>query len=377
MTDYEILNDKEALNESKAKTKEHNIQNRLMAEKKMTEDLHASRIRFEEERKALLDEKENLLSSASDPEARKEIEKRMKARLDFLKKSEKRDIKQIKDTYHHDKFHRSFFSVLDAYLSRPPMWIVNLVTLAIFLGVFIYFAFNQKMFESTGHGWLQTIADFFKGLFVPDYDMFLGTGVYSFETSVVYLCLQTFAIAFLGTLFASILAVPFGFLASKKLFGKWSYFSTAVLILIRTVPEIVFCYIMIMVTGFSPITGVVVLSIQSIGMVGKMYSDGLDGMDMTFLEAYDSCGSTRFGSIRVGVLPQVLPSFLSTILYRFDLNLRTASILGLVGAGDLGRLILRFSSEHKWPQLGSLMWGLIVMIVLVDLVSTQIRKKLV
>ena len=146
MTDYEILNDKEALNEEKAKTKEHNIQNRLMAEKKMTEDLHASRIRFEEERKALLDEKENLLSSASDPEARKEIEKRMKARLDFLKKSEKRDIKQIKDTYHHDKFHRSFFSVLDAYLSRPPMWIVNLVTLAIFLGVFIYFAFNQNMF---------------------------------------------------------------------------------------------------------------------------------------------------------------------------------------------------------------------------------------
>ena len=151
----------------------------------------------------------------------------------------------------------------------------------------------------------------------------------------------------------------------------------AVLILIRTVPEIVFCYIMIMVTGFWPITGVVVLSIQSIGMVGKMYSDGLDGMDMTFLEAYDSCGSTRFGSIRVGVLPQVLPSFLSTILYRFDLNLRTASILGLVGAGDLGRLILRFSSEHKWPQLGSLMWGLIVILVLVDLVSTQIRKKLV
>ena len=74
MTYYEILNDKEALNEAKAKTKEHNIQNRLMAEKKMTEDLHASRIRFEEERKALLDEKDNLLSSASDPEARKEIE---------------------------------------------------------------------------------------------------------------------------------------------------------------------------------------------------------------------------------------------------------------------------------------------------------------
>ncbi len=294
-----------------------------------------------------------------------------------MKKAEKRDNRQIKDTYHHDKSHRSFVSVLDAYFSRPPMWIVNLVTALIFLGFFIYFSIEQKVFQPTGQGWIQTVGDFFKGLFVPDYDMFFGTGAYPFTSSVLYLCLQTFAIAFLGTLFASILAVPFGFLASKKLFGKWSYISTAVLILIRTVPEIVFCYIMIMVTGFSPLTGVVVLSIQSIGMVGKMYSDGLDGMDMTFLEAYDSCGSTRFGSIRVGVMPQVLPSFLSTILYRFDLNLRTASILGLVGAGDLGRLILRFSSEHKWPQLGSLMWGLIVMIIIVDLISTRIRKKLV
>ena len=173
-----------------------------------------------------------------------------------------------------------------------------------------------------------------------------------------------------------------------------------ILIIIRTIPEIIFCYIMIRVTGFGPITGVVVLSIQSIGMIGKMYSDNLDSIDMSFLEALDSAGASRLSKIFIGVFPQVFPNFISTILYRFDLNLRTASILGLCGAGDLGQLILTYSSNANWPQLGSLIWGLgqliltyssnanwpqlgsliwglLVLILLVDFASTSIRKKLV
>ncbi len=377
MTEEEILHDKSALKEAKAKTKEENRLSRARAEEKMTKDLVASKKRFDEDRNKLKEEHEVALACLTDSTARKEEEKRYRKQLSFLNKAEKGDAAQIKDTYHHDKKHRPFLNVLDAFLSRPPLWISNAVLLLVFLGVFLYFSYQQGLFHSSGKVWLNTITAFFHGFFVPDYNMILGVGGYSFQQSVIYLCLQTFAIAFLGTLFASLLAIPFGFLASKKLFGRWSYLSTTVLIIIRTIPEIVFCYVMIMVTGFSPLTGVIVLSIQSIGMIGKMYSDGLDGMDMTFLEAYDSCGSTRFGSIRAGVFPQVMPSFLSTILYRFDLNLRTASILGLVGAGDLGRLILTYSNESKWPQLGALMWGLIVMIILVDLVSTQIRKKLV
>ena len=72
----------------------------------------------------------------------------------------------------------------------------------------------------------------------------------------------------------------------------------------------------------SSITGVVVLSIQSIGMIGKMYSDNLDSIDMSFLEALDSAGASRLSKIFIGVFPQVFPNFISTILYRFDLNLR-------------------------------------------------------
>ena len=108
-----------------------------------------------------------------------------------------------------------------------------------------------------------------------------------------------------------------------------------------------------------------------------MYSDNLDSIDMSFLEALDSAGASRLSKIFIGVFPQVFPNFISTILYRFDLNLRTASILGLCGAGDLGQLILTYSRNANWPQLGSLIWGLLVLILLVDFVSTSIRKKLV
>lgn len=298
---------------------------------------------------------------------------REKAALRKYCHSQKKD---IRIQYRFQSRNRSFLSALDAFLSKPPMWVVNLIFVAIFLGVFIYFAVEAGLF-TVNHGSATNIKLFFKGLFVPDYGLFFGTGRYSFEQSVFYLCIQTFAIAFLGTLFSALLSIPFGFLASKKLFGRWSYISMVLLIVVRTIPEILFCFVMVRITGFGPITGVVVLSIQSIGMIGKMYSDNLDSIDMSYLEALDAAGSSKLSKIRLGVLPQVFPNFISTVLYRFDLNLRTASILGLVGAGDLGRLILTYSQNANWPQLGAIIWGLLAMVLLVDLISTQIRKKLV
>ena len=276
----------------------------------------------------------------------------------------------------YESKHRHYLDAVDAFFSCPPKWIVNLIFFGIFAGIFIYFSIIVNIFTPS-HGGLTNFFLFIKGLFVPDYDLFIGTNNYGFQQSVIYLCLQTFGIAFVGTLFSAILSIPFGFLASKKLFKNWSYISMTILIIIRTIPEIIFCYIMIRVTGFGPITGVVVLSIQSIGMIGKMYSDNLDSIDMSFLEALDSAGASKMSRVIIGVFPQVFPNFISTILYRFDLNLRTASILGLCGAGDMGRLILTYSRNANWPQLGALIWGLLVLVLLVDFVSTSIRKRLV
>ena len=303
--------------------------------------------------------------------------KELKRQLRSLPAYFRRQKKDIRSQAAFKSRNRHFLSAVDAFFSRPPMWVVNLVFVAVFVAVFVYFGIECGFF-TPGQGATSNLLLFAKGLFVPDYDLFFATGQYSdFQQSVVYLCLQTFGIAFVGTLISAILSIPFGFFASKKLFGNWSYISMVILIVIRTIPEIVFCFIMVRITGFSPMTGVIVLSIQSIGMIGKMYSDNLDSIDMTFLEALNATGASSLSQIRLGVIPQVFPNFMSTILYRFDLNLRTASILGLVGAGDLGRLILTYSRNANWPQLGALIWGLLIMVLLVDFVSTTIRKKLV
>lgn len=349
----------------------------LLARKKRAEKLFELKKASKENlNKINLKEIETKNNTSLSIDEKKKIYADLRNQKRSLKSYVKTQKKNIISETRYESTHRHYLDAVDAFFSCPPKWIVNLIFFLIFAGIFIYFSVLTNIFNPS-HGGLDNFFLFIKGLFVPDYDLFIGTNNYGFDKSVIYLCLQTFGIAFVGTLISSILTIPFGFFASKKLFGSWSYISMTILIIIRTIPEIIFCYIMIRVTGFGPITGVVVLSIQSIGMIGKMYSDNLDSIDMSFLEALDSAGASRLSKIFIGVFPQVFPNFISTILYRFDLNLRTASILGLCGAGDLGQLILTYSRNANWPQLGSLIWGLLVLILLVDFVSTSIRKKLV
>lgn len=358
--------------ESKQRTKEARIQAKADYAASLDELNKKQALGLENLEKNL---KENLESAQDNSTSSSLIKTYKKEKKLFLQKM-KYEKKKLRVKESFEMRFRHYVSHVDAFFARPKMWMVNLVTILIFIAAFIFFGIHSGSFNSHKSN-ADMMTKFFTGFFVPDYNLFLGTGQWSFNQSVLYLCLQTFAIAFVGTIFASLIAIPFGFLASHKLVGKYAIISEIILILIRTFPEIVFCMILVQITGFGPVTGVIVLSIQSVGMLGKMYSDDLDSMNMTFLESLDSSGGTTMSKIRVGVLPQVSSNFISTILYRFDLNLRNASILGLVGAGDMGRLILDYSNNQNWPQLGALLWGLLVMVLLVDFVSTQIRKKLV
>lgn len=369
------FNDQKARLEKKNESKKLSKEAALTAKKEYAEKMVA----LTESRKKQLAELNNAYQSNIQGKSKgevKQLTKQFKREKKYLLKSEHSQKKRYHSTRGNEKTYRHYLDAADAFFARPPIWAYTLLCVAIFLGFFIYFGINRKRFTSWETS-LEQLKGFFKGFFVPDYDLFFGTGIWKFTDSAFYLCIQTFAIAFVGTIFASLLAIPFGFLASHKLRGKKAIVSEIILILIRTLPEIVFCRIMVMVTGFGPFTGVIVLSIQSIGRVGKRYSDDLDSRDFKFLDALDACGGSRLSEIRVGIFPQVSSNFISTILYRFDLNLRNASILGLVGAGDLGRLILNYSTNQNWEQLGTLLWGLLVRVMLVDFVSTQIRKKLV
>ena len=275
------------------------------------------------------------------------------------------------------KVERHFLSVDEAYKSRPKKWIYNLVFAAIIIGVVLYFSLDLNFFGHFKNPNWSKFAKMCEGFINPDWSYFFGYGSFTFDKSVIYEVIQTFAIAFVGTTIASIISIPFGFLGSRRIVGHWAIIVEIILILIRTFPEILLGYVLIKVFGFGAITGVAVLSIHSVGMIGKMYSEQLDVIENGPLEALDACGATTFSRIHLGVTPQILPNFLNVVLYRFDLNIRTASLLGLVGAGGVGYSISVHSTNSHWSQLAAVLYGVIILVLLVDFASSKLRKKLI
>lgn len=272
-----------------------------------------------------------------------------------------------------------FTSVEDAYSCRPKKWIYNLVFFGVIVAVLLWFSLDCGTFEHFKNPNWAKLGKMMEGFIHPDFDYMFGANpnsLFDFTDSVVYQIIETFAIAFVGTTVASLLSIPFGFLASKMIVGKWSIISEVILITIRTFPEILLGLILIQVFGFGAFTGVMVLSVHSIGMIGKMYAEQLDMISKEPLEALDAVGATAFTRIQLGVVPQVAPNFLSVILYRFDLNVRTASLLGLVGAGGVGYPISIYSSGENWSQLAAVLYGVIFLVIVIDLISSALRKKL-
>ena len=194
---------------------------------------------------------------------------------------------------------------------------------------------------------------------------------------VLYQLLQTVAIAVLGTLIGGLLAVPFSFLACDKIVPKWlAFLFRAFILLIRTIPSLVWALVWIRVTGPNAFCGVVTQSICSIGMISKMYINAIEDLDTKILESLDASGCTAFQKIRYGILPQIIPNFISTIIYRFDINVKDATTMGIVGAGGIGAPLIQCISSSRWSMVGSYLCGMIVLMLLIEFFSTRVRRKL-
>lgn len=189
--------------------------------------------------------------------------------------------------------------------------------------------------------------------------------------------LETMAIAVLGTLIGALLAVPFSFLASTNIVPKWlSYITNAFVLMIRTIPSLVWALVWIRVTGPGAFCGVVTQSVCSIGMICKMYVNAIEDLDTRILESLDAMGCTRFQKIRYGILPQLYANFISTAIYRFDINIKDATTLGIVGAGGIGAALIQSINSRRWSMVGAYLFGMIVVMLIIELFSTRIRKKL-
>jgi len=191
------------------------------------------------------------------------------------------------------------------------------------------------------------------------------------------LLLETISIAFLGTLIGSILAIPFAFLSATNIVPRWvSLIFRSITMLIRTIPSLVWALIWIRVTGPGPFCGVITQSICSIGMVSKMYITAIENLDTGVLEALDAAGCNTFEKIRVGVIPQLSASFISTAIYRFDINLKDATILGIVGAGGIGFPLTDAIANARWNRVGAFVICLVALVIVIEYISTKIRARL-
>lgn len=263
-------------------------------------------------------------------------------------------------------------SVVEMYEARPHKWFLYF-TIVLIVALLVGWSSSGVHFTGVTQVGSEVAKGVFYGIFGPDYKLLFGTS----ETDVPYLLLQTVAIAVLGTLFGGILAIPFAFLAAENIMPKpVAYFFRIVILLIRTIPSLVWALMWIRVTGPGAQCGVITQSVCSIGMISKMYITAIENLDTKILESLDAMGCTPFQKIRYGVIPQLTASFISTMIYRFDINLKDATTLGIVGAGGIGASLVQCLNSRRWAMVGSFVWGLMVLVMIIELISTRIRKKL-
>lgn len=283
-----------------------------------------------------------------------------------MEKKKKNLIEEIEQTL--DKK----LTVAEMYANRPRKWVLYLAIVLLIVVMVGWSASDIKFTGLTVTG-TEVAKGVLHGVFSPDKALLFGTS----DTDVPYLLLQTIAIAVLGTLIGAVLAIPFAFLASFNIMPKPVAYAVRVLILmIRTIPSIVWALMWIRVTGPGAACGVITQSICSIGMISKMYITAIEDLDTHILESLDAMGCTPFQKIRYGVIPQLTASFISTTIYRFDINLKDATTLGIVGAGGIGASLVQCLNSRRWAMVGAFVWGLMVLVLIIELVSTKIRRKL-
>jgi phosphonate transport system permease protein len=132
----------------------------------------------------------------------------------------------------------------------------------------------------------------------------------------------------------------------------------------------------IRVTGPGAFTGVLTLSVASIGMIAKLFIEVIEDLDPGIIESLDASGCNTIQKIQYGIIPQLLSNFASTAIYRFEINVKYATILGMVGAGGIGAPLIFAISAFRWNDVGALLIGLIVLVLVIESFSTRLRSKL-
>jgi len=188
---------------------------------------------------------------------------------------------------------------------------------------------------------------------------------------------QTIQMALWGTFLAVLLAVPLSLAAARNIAPAWVVWPIRrVMDLLRSIPDLVVGLLFIVAVGLGPLAGVLAITLNTAGVLAKLFSEAVESIDKGPVEGVRATGASSLHEIVWGVIPQVAPLWTSFALYRFESNSRSATVLGLIGAGGIGQLLFDNMNGFKYAQVSAIVIIIIVAVTLIDTLSQIMRKRL-
>lgn len=238
------------------------------------------------------------------------------------------------------------------------------------IAVLWYAAIQIKLSPAALASGVPFMWDFITRLFPPDlqYLTLLGGAT-----------VETIQIAIWGTLLAVILSIPLSFLGARNTSPHILVFHLTRLLLnaLRAINELVFALIFVSAVGLGPFAGVLAVALHATGMLAKFCAEEIEGVDKGQVEAQIATGASRMQVILFGVTPQIVPQFIGYAIYRLDVSIRSATVLGLVGAGGLGFSLIQTMKLFKYHQTATCILVIFLLVLLSDWICGRLRRKVI
>ena len=250
-------------------------------------------------------------------------------------------------------------------MSRRGRW-AGWIALA---AVFVWSALSTEVSLGRTIEGLPFMWDFIRRMVPPDPSV-LGNALRG--------AIQTVQIAIVGTGVAAVLALPLGFAAARNSSPAFLFYGARSLLnVFRAVDTLVYALFFVAAVGLGPFPGVLAVVVYTTTVLAKLYSEAIEAIEPGPVEAVRATGATQLQVLRWGVVPQLVPQFLSFTLYRFETNVRAAAILGFVGAGGIGFYVQTYLRLLNYPAAASVLLVLIGLVMIIDFASSRIRARLV
>jgi phosphonate transport system permease protein len=188
---------------------------------------------------------------------------------------------------------------------------------------------------------------------------------------------QTVQIALWGTFLAVFLAVPLGLAAARNIAPIWVVTPIRwIMNMLRSIPDLVMALLFIVAVGLGPLAGVLAITLNTAGVLAKLFSEAVESIDKGPVEGVRATGASRLHEIVWGVIPQVAPLWTSFALYRFESNSRSATVLGLIGAGGIGQVLFESMNAFNFSAVSAIVVVVVIAVTLIDMLSQAMRKRL-